>query len=100
MRAKARVGEAKLVGFFAHHLVSCFYESPLMFCRRLSAGFFDALLYDQAMNFSHVPCHGLSDWRAQFGVWSRKQFEGFLSLLFVCATRLHGITASRATRLQ
>ena len=35
------------------------------------------------------------------GVWWQNLFEGYLNpYLFGCATKLQGITASRATRLQ
>src|ERR1700760_1685572 len=53
------------------------------------------------MNFSH--CHGMKQERfacCQLGLFTRKLFEGYLNLLFVCVRKVLGISAIRVSCVQ
>jgi hypothetical protein len=50
---EATVGEAYSFGIIAEHLVGCFNDLALVLCQRLPASFFNAMPYDQLMNFRY-----------------------------------------------
>src|SRR5690242_18210339 len=100
-QGKAAVGEAHSLGIILQHLISSFYDLPLVFgvCR-LADGIYP-VVDDQLMHLSHELTVTSVFHRVNVGVWWRKLFEEYLILcLLECAGRLHGITASRATSLQ
>ena len=84
---EAAVGEAYSFGIIAEHLVGCFNDLALVLCQRLPASFFNAMPYDQLMNFRYK--QQLPD-RIEFrklGACLRKLFESVFDSLAisVCA---------------
>jgi len=94
------VCEPHALSVIAENLVSGFDYVSLMLRRCLPARFFNASQQNQLVHLRHDATVAANFHTVNLGVWWQKLFEGYLNpCLFVCATRLQGITRSRATRL-
>ena len=74
------IGEADPFGVVAENLIGCLDHLALVFSQRLSARFLDAILDDELVNLGHVGTVTAGIDVGNFGLGSRKLFEGYLIL--------------------